>query len=247
MFKVTLDTHIVTALPGQTITVPLLVGLIHGAATPITLTVTDWTSVGIVAFVDPRVVTPNPQGIMSSLTIRLPLGIKDGTYLFTVRGETGGTFETSVDSVSVVINSKAQQRPVQQNAPQARQGTAGGRTRSGSPSLDLDNLFTPQRNESAPSESKAAPKAPKPNQKAINLIVFIMAIIIISIVLAANGVFDIFNGGGGGGGGSNCPTTCPGGMGVVIPQSCKCPSACPYTYIQDVGNGFKECASIPPR
>lgn len=246
MFKVALENHVVPAAPGQTVTVLLtVVSALGEMPGRVYLTVTDWSSVGIRTEIVPNMVFPNPDGARSILRIMLPLGLKDGPYMFTVQGEAQGTFAASVDSVTVFVNSKAQQGPAQQGGPQTRQGTAGGTTRSGSPSLNLDNLFAPQGNESAPPTEELILN-PRTN-RTINLIVFILAVIIISIVLAANGVFDLFNGGGGGGGGSNCPTTCPGGMGVVIPQSCKCPSACPYTYIQDVGNGFKECASISPR
>ncbi len=240
-FKVTIEDHVVTAMPGQAIEIPVKVELIRGKPQPVALNVnTHWESAGLTAQIIPSMLTPNPEGSRANMIIRVSGSTKPGSYLFTVRGEIKGTFSTSEDAVTVIVESEGKQKSDKQDSSQYGQSQD-----IAEPSFDLDKLFLPKNEGQIPAVKEGGIKNPAGNSTSV-WVVFgvIMGLVIFFIILAANGVFD---GGGGGGGGSGCQTTCPGGIGIHTPKSCKCPSACPYTYIADVGGGYKECASIPAR
>jgi hypothetical protein len=246
-FKVVIDNHVVTLPVGKSIAVPVRLELIRGNPQQIKLDFTNWESVGLIASIHFSEMPPGKPW-KADLLIRASASTPPGSYLFTVRGSAKGTFHTSQDAVTVIVEPKDKQKADDKDVSRAEPSQ---RTSSGSPSLDLDQLFKPDARpkvEVSPSEDEEI-NQPAASSNSIGAVIgVIFGIIIIFLILAASGVFDNNpKTTKSRSGSSNCPTTCPGGVGVHVPQSCKCPAACPYTYIKDVGGGFKECASIRPR
>jgi hypothetical protein len=130
-FSVRLSTSTMTVKAGQPISVPIMVGTLKGDSRPVALTTSDWQSVGLGARVVPSTV---PSGGGALLQITVPPGTPPGSYLFTVRGETEGTFKTSNASLTVIVEpdgeakdnedhqepSQEQQAPGIDSAPGAR-------------------------------------------------------------------------------------------------------------------------------
>jgi hypothetical protein len=102
-FSVRVSTHVVTAMPGGSIAVPAMVELVRGEPQPVTLTVaTNWASAGITAQIIPSTVVPGAMS-MAVLHITVSPTTPPGSYMLAVRGETSGTFKTSQDMVTVVV------------------------------------------------------------------------------------------------------------------------------------------------
>ena len=99
-FSVRLSTHSMTVKAGQTVSVPVTVGTHKGNPRQIALTTSDWRSAGLSAVVSPSSVD---SGRMAALKITIPPGTAPGSYLFTVRGSAEGTFKTSNDSITVIV------------------------------------------------------------------------------------------------------------------------------------------------
>ena len=99
-FSVRLSTHTMTVKAGQPISIPVMVGTIKGEPRPIQLTASDWRSAGLTAVIIPSTV---PSGGVAQLNVTVPLGTSPGSYLFTVRGSTEGTFKTSSDTITVIV------------------------------------------------------------------------------------------------------------------------------------------------
>jgi hypothetical protein len=112
-FSVRIDEHIVTAMPGQAVNIPVTVNLDRGESQPINLSVsTHWESAGLIAQINPSVVNPDLEiPAMAMMTVGISESTKPGKYLFTVQGETGETFGTSQDAVTVVVVPKGKPKP----------------------------------------------------------------------------------------------------------------------------------------
>lgn len=235
-FKVTIDNHVVAMSPGQQIAIPVRLELIRGKPQQVDLDVnTRWESVGLTATIRFSGLAPS-QPWEATMMIKASANTPPGSYLFTVRGSAKGTFHTSEDAVTVIVEPEGKQKLDKQNNYQIKQPSE-----SAEPSFDLSKLFT--------STPKVLPyEAIKEGSSSIWPLFFVLISIAIAGGLLLAAILKSTSDGGGGGGGFNCPTSCGAtGVGVHVPKSCKCPAACPYTYIKDIGGGYKECANIPPR
>ena len=106
-FSVRMSTHTMTVKAGQQISIPVMVGTIKGTPRLITLSTSDWRSAGLSAEILPSTVS---SGKGAALNINIPLGTAPGSYLFTVRGATEGTFKTSNDSITVVVEPETEEK-----------------------------------------------------------------------------------------------------------------------------------------
>jgi len=106
-FSVRLATHTMTVKAGQPISIPVMVGTMKGKPRPITLSTSDWRSAGLSAEIVPSTV---PSGQGAALNVTIPPGTAPGSYLFTVRGATEGTFKTSNDSLTVVVEPETEEK-----------------------------------------------------------------------------------------------------------------------------------------
>jgi len=243
-FKVTIDNHVVTMSPGQQIAIPVRLELIRGKPQQIDLDVnTHWESVGLTATIRFSELAPS-QPWKATMMIKASANTPPDSYLFTVRGSAKGTFHTSEDAVTVIVKPKDKQKSDKQDNSQPVQ--PGGAPNA---SFDLSNLFKPKVEPKAPPVKNSRVKNPNAVWAGIILILGTIVFVIIFIA-ATKGGGGTTSGGKSGGGGSGCPTTCPGGIGVVVPKSCPCPAACPYTYTENVkggglGSGYKQCADRP--
>src|SRR5512137_1162568 len=105
-FSVRLATHTMTVKAGQPISIPVMVGTIKGKPRPITLSASDWRSAGLSAEIVPSVVL---SGRVATLNVTIPPGTAPGSYLFTVRGSTEGTFKTSNDTITVIVEPETEE------------------------------------------------------------------------------------------------------------------------------------------
>lgn len=250
-FKVTIDNHVVTMVPGQQIAIPVRLELIRGKSQQVDLDVnTNWESMGLTASIRFSALAPS-QPWKATLMIKASANTPPDSYLFTVRGSAKGTFRTSEDAVTVIVKPKKQKSDRQDNAQPAQPGGAPNA------SFDLGNLFKPEAEPAAPSIKNSRVK--NPGALWAGMILVFGAIVFVVVLIAAN------NGGNGtptgktpsgktpSGSNAGCPTTCPYGIGVTIPQRCPCPAACPYTYTEEMtggglaGKGYKQCANRPSR
>lgn len=100
-FDVDVEPHIVTIKQGEIATINVTVKLVKGTSQPVLLTTTDWGSdFGITALLAISTVTPPAT---TKLYIETTCDTPADEYLFTVRGETSGTFKTSMDSTNIII------------------------------------------------------------------------------------------------------------------------------------------------
>ena len=106
-FSVRLATHTMTVKAGQPISIPVMVGTMKGKPRPITLSTSDWRSAGLSAEIVPSTV---PSGQGAALNVTIPPGTAPGSYLFTVRGATEGTFKTSNDSLTVIVEPETEEK-----------------------------------------------------------------------------------------------------------------------------------------
>src|SRR5512136_1053252 len=105
-FSVRLSTHTMTVKAGQPIIVPVMVGTLKGQPRNITLSTSDWRSAGLSARV---AFSPVLSGRGANLEITIPPGTAPGSYLFTVRGSAEGTFKTSNDSITVIVEPETEE------------------------------------------------------------------------------------------------------------------------------------------
>jgi len=98
-FDVDVDPPVIDITQGGAATPMITVRLVKGTAKDVDLTVTRWPNIN--AFIVNPTVTPTET---TTLTIETTCDTPPDNYLFTVQGETSGTFRTSVDSVSVQVN-----------------------------------------------------------------------------------------------------------------------------------------------
>lgn len=97
-FDVDVDPAIVSIIQGATATPLVTVKLVKGKAQDVVLTVTNWPK--LKAFIVNPTTTPTET---TTLTIETTCDTPVDNYLYTVQGETAGTFKTSVDSVSIQV------------------------------------------------------------------------------------------------------------------------------------------------
>lgn len=226
-FKVTIDNHVVTMSPGQQIAIPVRLELIRGKPQQVDLDVnTRWESVGLTATIRFSGLAPS-QPWKATMMIKASANTPPGSYLFTVRGSAKGTFHTSEDAVTVIVESEGKQKPDKQDNYQIKQPSEPAE-----PSFDLSNLFAPKgEGQVEPIENKKSG-----NQTALWIGIGLFVGIIIAVIIISRG--------GGGGGGFNCPTSCGIGVGVAVAPKCKCPPACPKYFIitnPPSMNGYKQC------
>jgi len=107
-FSIHLSTHIMSATPGQALEVPVVVELVRGEPQPVTLSISPtWVSSGLVVQIIPPIAIP---GTIAMLHIVVSANTPTGSYPFTVRGDTQGTFKTSEDMVTVVVEASPKSR-----------------------------------------------------------------------------------------------------------------------------------------
>jgi hypothetical protein len=106
-FTVRVSTHTMTVKAGQPISIPVMVGTVKGTPRLIQLTASDWKSAGLSAEVIPPAVW---SGKVAQLNIAVPVGTAPGSYLFTVRGSTDGTFKTSNDTITVIVEPETEDK-----------------------------------------------------------------------------------------------------------------------------------------
>jgi len=100
-FDVDVEPHIVSIKQGEIALINITVKLVKGTSQPVLLTTTDWGSdFGITALLAISTVTPPAT---TKLYIETTCDTPADEYLFTVRGETSGTFKTSMDSTNIII------------------------------------------------------------------------------------------------------------------------------------------------
>jgi hypothetical protein len=106
-----------TVKAGQPIFFPVMVGTLKGQPRDITHSTSDWRSAGLSARIDPSLVR---SGQVPRLEITTPLSTAPGSYLFTVRGSTDGTFKTSNDSITMIVEpeTEGRERDDRRDAPQ---------------------------------------------------------------------------------------------------------------------------------
>jgi hypothetical protein len=130
-FSVRVPEHVVTAVQGQTIQVPVMVQLDRGQPQPVALTVaTNWASVGISANILPPTVVPVGGAGGALLSITVSPNTPPGSYMIGVRGETGGTFKTSEDMVTVVVKGRDKPRKQDQQPKEQPQKPAKAASKS---------------------------------------------------------------------------------------------------------------------
>jgi hypothetical protein len=152
-FKVTIQKHIVTMVPGQQIAVPFTITKIRGNPQKLDLDVnTNWESMGLNAKVVFDFTSPMPEWT-GTLFIKASPNTPPDSYLFTVRAGAQGTFHTSEDAITVVVESKNKEKkedsgkqPKQEDQEdffQPKQAAPAGSASAAEPGpgFDLDKLF----------------------------------------------------------------------------------------------------------
>lgn len=100
-FDVDVDTHIVTIKQGEIAVINVTVKIVKGTAQPVVITMTDWGyEFDITALLAKSTVTPTET---TKLYVETTCDTPADEYLFTVLGETTGTFKTSMDSTSIIV------------------------------------------------------------------------------------------------------------------------------------------------
>jgi len=195
-FKVNILRHVETLEQGKQISIPVRLDLLRGKPQQVDLDInTNWESVGLTAQIIPSKLDPS-QPWTATMTIRASVNTPPNSYLFTVRGGTKGTFGTSEDAVTVIVEPKDKQRSDEKDSPQFEQ--SGNK---GDPSFDLDKLFTSKNEGQIPVIENGGIKNPNGNSSAgWWVFAVIMGIVILFIILATSGVFD---------GGGACPASAP--------------------------------------
>jgi hypothetical protein len=197
-FAVRLPTHTVTVKAGQPVTVPIMVETLKGTSRTITLTASDWQSMGLTAAIAPPTVE---SGTITQLQVTVPPGTPPGSYLFTVRGDAAGTFKTSNDTLTVIVSPDAEQKGEDSGdggADRADPGTGGGPAVAAPPVRGKRAVFG--------GVAKKAPARPmSPGQRALMLVA--MFILVGVLIYAFVNIFSGLSGGSlGGGGGATAGT-----------------------------------------
>lgn len=154
-FKVAIDNHVVALPVGKSIAIPVRLELVRGDPQQIKLDFTNWESVGLIASIYFSEMPPGKPW-KADLMIRASANTPPGSYLFTVRGSTKGTFHTSQDAVTVVVEPRekkdereSEKQPGEEEGQegnfqprQAAQPGGAGEAAEPSPSF-MDKLFQP--------------------------------------------------------------------------------------------------------
>ena len=233
-FKITIDNHVVTAIPGQHLSIPVKVTRIHGESQPVKLTViTNWESAGITAHIPPREIDPSQEWV-ATMSVGISTSTKPGNYLFTVRGEIRDTFNTSQDTITIIVGSKDNQKSDKKNTQDNFQNKLSNNIDESS--FSLDNLFVPKSTEqdSLAKNSGGNIKSVQNSSTGNSAISWIMASIVVGIIFA----IVISMGDGGVTGGSI--RTCVSSSGSWTDTSC---SDCDGSYKKTVLNQkyYKTC------
>ncbi len=186
-FKVGISKHIVNLQPGKQISIPVTLEKIRGNPQTVDLDVnTSWESVGLSAKILPSSLEPS-QPWEATMMIRASAQTPPGSYLFTVRGGVKGTFHTSEDAVTVIVDPKAEQKSDEEDNVQSKQATTAVEP---SPSFSLDKLFTPKSDGASGKLSSAESEKIKKQMSigsGVGLTIgFIIIAIIMGIVLSNN-------------------------------------------------------------
>lgn len=148
-FKITISEHVVTVAPGQQIAVPVTITLIRGKPQKLDLDVsTNWESMGLSAKIVFDFTTPMPQW-KGNLFIKASHDTPPDSYLFTVRASAQGTFHTSEDAITVVVEPKKKEKKEKSDQQSEAEQSE----------TDLDNLFQPKSTAPASVEASSEPNA----------------------------------------------------------------------------------------
>lgn len=235
-FKVIIDNHVVVLEQGKQISIPVRVQKIRGNPQKIDLDVnTKWESAGLTAKILFNYTTPSPEW-EATLMVKASLGTPPASYLFTVRASAEGTFNTSEDAVTIVVEPKDNRKSGEQES--ENQDNLPGQTRNmPDASFDLNKLFAPKPEVQTAGIKKAGAGNLRGNSAATWVIALIVGFVIFFVLLEKNGIFDEINSG-------NNTAGCPpiSGCGTVAPQ-CNCPPDCPKYYIIKTQHmyGYKQC------
>ncbi len=100
-FDVDVDPPLLNIMQGETATIAVTVKLVRGESQPVKLTATEWErTVDISSRFAQNPVWPTGS---TTFYVATNCNTPPDSYLFTVRGETEGTFRTSVDAVNVKV------------------------------------------------------------------------------------------------------------------------------------------------
>jgi len=99
-FDLYIEKQFVEVTQGETVIVQVNVRSLGVTAQPVKITNTQWYSLGITSQVTPESVTP-PNAAQLQLITTCDTPVDD--YLYTVTGETTGTFRTHVDSFTLKV------------------------------------------------------------------------------------------------------------------------------------------------
>lgn len=163
-FKITISEHIVTMVPGGQKAISVIITLVRGKPQKLDLDVnTNWESLGLSAKIVFDFTTPMPQW-KGNLFIKASPNTPPGSYLFTVRASAQGTFHTSEDAITVIVEPENKEKKEK----------SGQQSQTEQPERNLDDLFQPKPaapvGAGAPSEPSASfnldklfqPGPPKP-------------------------------------------------------------------------------------
>lgn len=215
-FKVTINDHVVVVEQGKQISIPVRLRLSHGNPQSVKLDVnTNWESVGLTAKVLFNALVPDKnQEWKATMMVKASHDTPPGSYLFTIRGSTEGTFRTSEDAVMVNVVPKDKKNKEEQNEADSQDNFQPEQSSgAASPSFSLDNLFAPRTDlnsdKSAPASTGnsawdrlTAPERKKIEQqtKTGGTIGVIIGLIIVFFAIGSTGVFkELFKHSGGGG------------------------------------------------
>jgi hypothetical protein len=186
-FKISISNHIVSVAPGKQISIPVRVERLHGDEQQIDLDInTHWESVGLSAKIAFDKLTPGTEW-QATMMVKASHNTPPGSYLFTVRGGTKGTFKTSEDAVTVIVDPKAEQKEDEKDNVQPKQATTAAEPSS---SFSLDKLFTPKSDDASEklsSVEKAKIKKQMSMGSTVGLVLgFVILAIILGVVLSSN-------------------------------------------------------------
>lgn len=216
-FKVTMGEHIVTIIPGGKTVVPVFFNLIRGKPQTLDLDVnTNWESMGLSAKIVFNFTAPMPQW-KGNLFIESSKTTPPGSYLFTVRASAKGTFHTSEDAVTVIVEQKEKKKEKTDEDSEINssendlnkifqsKSVSESKITEPSTSFSLDNLFKPK-----PAEKSVTKEVESVAEEVSSTEGGLSSGIIMTIIFGGVAIFFsilMMNGGGGGGGGGtirNC-------------------------------------------
>jgi len=99
-FDVDVSPPVLRIKQGEEADISVTVKLVRGEPQPVVLTVTDWQLAGIITTLTPSIVNPTAT---ATLNVKTSCSTPPSDYLFTVSGESQGTSRTSVDSITLTI------------------------------------------------------------------------------------------------------------------------------------------------